>query len=896
MARRTIALLMCLCILIPMYMVSTAAANTGRDPDAYEVSAQDAIPLPTELEMPGTPSLGDNRYYNYSQIKFYCTTPDSVTEYLHNTLDMYYGDEDGKRNGANTDYTWSVYGRGYSNFSVHLQTDFFFDNGSWQYTSDWDALSSYPELNGVTYDSEIYDKNCTDVTLLNAYSDGEDIVSGLSGWVDCFNKGTDGSNSVYTFNSQSHSISARARYVAEYYDAAADEYKYIYSPWSVTAMYGKNAIGNADVVTEATEIAAPVLSSGYVTTANSTEDYYLCMNVTAPDNLKKALMFDPSEKAINDVYYYNNVSLDLEASVDGETWFPIHKIDAFDTRVHSYYGCNLKSLFSSLYGTSDGFNWDGRDVNVRARYTVFYSYNDSSIGSATFKSPYSEPLVFDVPVIGRYGVSIDHQVTGDAAYNADSSSVSRTVLKNGSLSVSCVPVTGCYVSRVMKDGVCIYDRANESAATIVWDDESNKIRFELSDISSDTAIVITYGGTPTAEKTVTVSCGEGGTYSFDFDNPSATNGDTYTLNIPYAATVTIRSDDYHVIDTVTCDGVAVPFPENAISVPVSFTGSSDSHSVSATFKRTAYALTVSATPGEYEAFFNPGSYNNGVIPIGQSVTVSFHSLPGYEISEVKIDNVPNTDAREKGSYTFDNYNADHVISLTTVATAPVIWHEISVSCGANGTTSASQEINPIIEGENFSVTFIPNAGYTIDTVTVDGTPVTNFVGNTYYINDVKAAHTISVTFKTAPEKYTVSISKSGFNHAKNTVSPVGDVQVNTNASLTVTYAPYYPGAVDKLIVDGVEQPAGADGKWTFENITANHTLEVVFKFVPRKGDLDKDGDVTTSDARIALRVAASLDASDAYIDEYGEVADNDGKITTSDARLILRVAAQLEKF
>lgn len=59
------------------------------------------------------------------------------------------------------------------------------------------------------------------------------------------------------------------------------------------------------------------------------------------------------------------------------------------------------------------------------------------------------------------------------------------------------------------------------------------------------------------------------------------------------------------------------------------------------------------------------------------------------------------------------------------------------------------------------------------------------------------------------------------------------------------------------------------------------------------GDLDGDGLVTTSDARMALRIAARLETPAGLQLEAGDL-DGDGQISTSEARMLLRVAAHLD--
>ena len=61
-----------------------------------------------------------------------------------------------------------------------------------------------------------------------------------------------------------------------------------------------------------------------------------------------------------------------------------------------------------------------------------------------------------------------------------------------------------------------------------------------------------------------------------------------------------------------------------------------------------------------------------------------------------------------------------------------------------------------------------------------------------------------------------------------------------------------------------------------------------------KGDMNNDGDVTPSDAREILRVAANLDTPDSLQAEKNADVDGDGDIDSSDARRALRKAAGME--
>ncbi len=60
-----------------------------------------------------------------------------------------------------------------------------------------------------------------------------------------------------------------------------------------------------------------------------------------------------------------------------------------------------------------------------------------------------------------------------------------------------------------------------------------------------------------------------------------------------------------------------------------------------------------------------------------------------------------------------------------------------------------------------------------------------------------------------------------------------------------------------------------------------------------QGDMNADGSITTSDARIALRGAVGLEEMGTALRERADL-DGDGNLTTADARLILRIAVGLD--
>lgn len=76
------------------------------------------------------------------------------------------------------------------------------------------------------------------------------------------------------------------------------------------------------------------------------------------------------------------------------------------------------------------------------------------------------------------------------------------------------------------------------------------------------------------------------------------------------------------------------------------------------------------------------------------------------------------------------------------------------------------------------------------------------------------------------EYHTNIISASTNNDAQGTISPIGDVAYRTNSTQTFTITPKENFEIASVIVDG--EDVGTEAEYTFEDITANHTIVVNF--------------------------------------------------------------------
>lgn len=163
---------------------------------------------------------------------------------------------------------------------------------------------------------------------------------------------------------------------------------------------------------------------------------------------------------------------------------------------------------------------------------------------------------------------------------------------------------------------------------------------------------------------------------------------------------------------------------------------------------TSYTITASAGSN---GLISP----SGTVSVAQGGSQTFAITPnsGYTVSSVLVDGVSQGAIT---SYTFSNVSANHTISATfTQSTTPTF--NITASAGANGTISPSGTVT-VTQGANQTFTMTPNSGYAVNTVTVDGT--SQGAITSYTFTNVQAAHTISVTFKTAGTSTNLSQGKT----------------------------------------------------------------------------------------------------------------------------------------
>ncbi|MDR2971194.1 MAG: InlB B-repeat-containing protein, partial [Bacteroidales bacterium] len=279
------------------------------------------------------------------------------------------------------------------------------------------------------------------------------------------------------------------------------------------------------------------------------------------------------------------------------------------------------------------------------------------------------------------------------------------------------------------------------------------------------------------------------------------------------APFTIEPNEGYMIDKVYVDNIINN--QAATTGTYTFTNVIADHSIFATFKKIQF--TIIATADSHGTIDPSGTVlvNYGEIP-------AFHAYPntGYELSAILVDGVKDDDASETGVYTFPPVFENHTIAAQFVTKK----YFITATAGPNGT------INPeslwVNHGANQTFTFIPATGYKVNKVFVDGLENTTaaITGNYTFVN-VTEAHEITVTFTKKTFTITATFSSGGY------TTPSGVATIDYNEHSEVYVFVHNDGYhVKSVLIDGVNNAVAVEnGFYRFMNVTANHTIHVIFE-------------------------------------------------------------------
>jgi hypothetical protein len=332
--------------------------------------------------------------------------------------------------------------------------------------------------------------------------------------------------------------------------------------------------------------------------------------------------------------------------------------------------------------------------------------------------------------------------------------------------------------------------------------------------------------------TVTASAGANGSISPDGAQTVASGG-----NVTFTITPTAG---YHVAD-VLVDSVSV----GAVT-SYQFTNVTANHTISATFAQDApVSYTITSTAGANGTITPAGDQT---VAAGSDITFTIAPSAGYYVETLKIDG---TDVQPAKSYTFTSVQANHTIEATFAASPAMCTITASVVGATGGAIVPAFPVFTLPPTASVTYYFVPDAGYHIEQVLVNGWPVALDDDDAYTFASVDRHNTVSVEF--ARTQWTVTASVTG----KGTITPSGATAVNEGDDVTYTFTPDAGNAITDVVVDG--QSLGIVTSYTFDDVAANHTIQA--KFVTNSVNYTITPSVTGAHGSITPSVAYTVPSS-----------------------------------
>ena len=234
-------------------------------------------------------------------------------------------------------------------------------------------------------------------------------------------------------------------------------------------------------------------------------------------------------------------------------------------------------------------------------------------------------------------------------------------------------------------------------------------------------------GTYTENQSVALTSSTGGAtiyYTTDGSEPTITGGVTGGTTQQYEAPILVTGTEGQSI-TTTIKAIAVKNGMQDSSVET-------------------FTYTIQIPVAKYTVTVTNGS-GTGQYAQGETVTIIAGAAPsGQQFKEWEVVSGTITLASSTSETTTFTMPTEAVSVKANYEAISVTGYTITATAGANGSITPSGAVG-VAAGGSQTFTISPSSGYVIDTLKVDGLEVT--ATTSYTFSDVKANHTIEVTFK-----------------------------------------------------------------------------------------------------------------------------------------------------
>ena len=433
-------------------------------------------------------------------------------------------------------------------------------------------------------------------------------------------------------------------------------------------------------------------------------------------------------------------------------------------------------------GNASGtFNYGETCVVNATPNTGYHFVNWTENGSVVSSSAsYSFTVTADRNLVANFSEQTQNYTISVSANPTNGGTVTGegTYAEGQSCTVSATPAAGYTFTNWTENGTVVSTNANytftvNSNHSFVANFTANTYTVNVS-ANPTNGGTVTGGGSFTYGQSCTVTATPSANYTF---NNWTENGTVVSSNASY--TFTVNSNHTLVA--------------NFTYVPQNFT------------------VSVSANPTNGGSVTGGGTYTEG-----QSCTVTATANANYTFNNWTENG---TVVSSNATYTF-TVNSNH----TLVANFTYVPQNFNVSVSANPTNGGSVTGGgTYTEGQSCTVTATPNAHYTFNNWTENGTVVSTSASYTFTVNE---NHTLVANFTYVPQNFTVSVSANPTNGG----SVTGGGTYTEGQSCTVTATPNAHYTFNNWTENGTVVSTSASYTFT---VNENHTLVANFTYVPQ---------------------------------------------------------------
>lgn len=377
--------------------------------------------------------------------------------------------------------------------------------------------------------------------------------------------------------------------------------------------------------------------------------------------------------------------------------------------------------------------------------------------------------------------------------NGTVTSDSETVVYGQSVSFTITPDEGYMIEEVLYNGNDVTNKVKEG-------------KYTVTDVKGEVYLSVTF---KIAEFNISVVCGEGGnvTSSAQF------------VNYGESVTFTITPNYGRKIESVILNGVDVT--NDVVDGQYTVSNIKNHIVLTVTFGYGDIPLFISCSDG-CQVQINDMMLGSGdistLIQYGSDVTIQLYPEQGYDIAFVTINGSDVTSRFDNNIFVMQNVTEQKNIQVVATRTS----YQIEVIESEGGTIVASS--TTVIPGGSVTFTLLPDEGYEVVNVIMNGENITDrFTNGTYTIETVRTDITIQATFTI--KHYTISCS---YNEGGVIMSSVSEVEHGGNATILIIPNDSY--ILSHLEVNGVDKVNDVSNNvLTLKNIRENMVVAATFE-------------------------------------------------------------------